>query len=266
MQADAESVEALPSEQHRYPDLPWLGEAEIHWRRERIFLILSGVFLGTLAMLNIIGITRFVDLSFSIPWTDRQVPMIVAIGVLPYPITFLCTDLISELYGRSRANFVVWVGLGLNLWVVFILWLGGVLPGFPSPIFDGLRTMAFAAVTASMIAYTVAQFVDVQLFHYWKRLTGGRHLWLRNNGSTIVSQLVDTTAVILITHYYAHALTISASENLYVQLATYIAGGYCFKLIVALLDTGPFYLATRLLSRYLRLAPSGEPMATHAGV
>lgn len=256
MQADGQSELFLPSEQHDYSDLPKLSAAELHQRRERVFLILAGVFLGTLAMLNIIGITRFVDLSFSIPWTDREIPMIVAIGVLPYPVTFLCTDLISELYGRSRASFVVWVGLGLNLWVVAILWLGGILPGFPSPVFDGLRTMAFAAVTASMIAYTCAQFIDVHVFHFWKRVTGGRHLWLRNNGSTLVSQLVDTTAVILITHYYAHALTISSSEAVFPQLVTYIASGYTFKLIVALLDTGPFYVATRLLSRYLRLTPS----------
>src|SRR5690606_19053235 len=136
-----------------------------------------------------------------------------------------------------------------------ILWLGGILPGFPSPVFDDLRTMAFAAVTASMVAYTCAQFIDVHVFHFWKRVTRGRHLWLRNNGSTLVSQLVDTTAVVLITYYYAHALPISSSEPVVPQLVTYIAGGYTFKLLVALLDTGPFYVATRLLSRYLRLRP-----------
>jgi queuosine precursor transporter len=257
MEAVPPAAALLPSQQHAYADLPGLSELELYQRRERVFLILAGVFLGTLAILNIIGITRFVDLSFAIPGTDRQVPMIVAIGVLPYPITFLCTDLISEIYGRSRANFVVWVGLGLNLWVVAILWVGGLLPGFPSPVFDGIRTMAFAAVTASMIAYTVAQFVDVQLFHFWKKVTRGRHLWLRNNASTVVSQWVDTVAVILVTHFYAGALEISQEESLYSQLATYIAAGYTFKLIVAMLDTGPFYLATQFLSRYLRLAPAG---------
>ena len=74
--------------------------------------------------------------------------------------------------------------------------------------FYRIRTLAFGAVIASMIAYLAAQFCDVYLFHFWKRLTNGRHLWLRNNGSTLISQLVDTIAVILITHYYAHALPI----------------------------------------------------------
>ncbi len=247
--------ELLPSQQHEYEDLERLSEFEVFRRRERVFLILSGIFLGTLSVLNIIGITRFIDLSFTVPVLELKVPMVVAVGVLPYPVTFLCTDFICELYGRRRANQVVWVGLLLNLWVMGLLWLGGVLPGFPSPVFDNLRTLAFAAVAASMIAYAVAQFIDVRVFHFWKRVTKGRHLWLRNNGSTLVSQLVDTTAVILITHFYAGALAIKPDEGLAGQLLVYIASGYVFKLIVALLDTAPFYLGTRLLSRYLRLPP-----------
>ena len=96
---------------------------EIAKRRERVFLILAGIFLGTLAMLNILGISRFINL-----FTIGETTFSVAVGVLPYPVTFLCTDLISELYGKKRAQFVVWVGVILNIWVVFILWLGGVLP------------------------------------------------------------------------------------------------------------------------------------------
>jgi len=187
--------------------------ADFRKRRQRVFLVLAGIFLGTLAMLNILGISRFIDFSFTVFGLD--VPMVVAVGVLPYPITFICTDLISELYGRKRATEVVWVGLLLNIWVMFILWLGGALPGFETldprtgevvrdeagrlPVFFEVRTLAFGAVTASMIAYLFAQWCDVQLFHFWKWLTAGRHLWLRNNASTLVSQLVDTVAVILIT-------------------------------------------------------------------
>ena len=94
--------------------------------------MLAGLFLGTLAMLNILGITRFIKL-FEYDF-DASTPgatvFAVAVGVLPYPVTFLCTDYISELFGRRRANFVVFVGLILNLWVIAILWIGGVLPGF----------------------------------------------------------------------------------------------------------------------------------------
>ena len=254
--------------------------ADTKRRRERVFLVLAGIFLGTLSLLNILGISRFIDLSFELFGLD--IPMVVAVGVLPYPVTFICTDLISELYGRKRATEVVWVGLLLNVWVVFLLWIGGALPGFeavdPStgelvadaagrvPVFFEIRTLAFGAVTASMVAYLVAQWCDVQLFHFWKWLTKGRHLWLRNNGSTLVSQLVDTVAVILITHFWANALPIDANAALAPQLVTFIASGYAFKVIVALVDTGPIYALVGFLQPFLgiekgeEIGPGGEPM------
>ena len=186
----------------------------------------------------------------------------------------MCTDLISELYGEKKARDMVYVGLLLNLWVIFLLWLGGVLPGFEQldpvsglpgldeagrmPVFFEIRELAFGAVTASMLAYLVAQFCDVRLFHFWKRLTNGRHLWLRNNASTMVSQIIDTTAVILITHFWAQALPINHDESLWPQLLVFIASGYVFKLVVAALDTGPIYLAVRYLRPYLGLKEGEE--------
>ncbi len=225
-------------------------------RRERVFLVFAGLFLGTLAMLNILGISRFLDLSFEV--FGAKIPMVVAVGVLPYPVTFLCTDFISELYGKARANAVVWMGLVLNVWVMFVLWLGLKLPGFESPVYDEITTLAFGAVAASMAAYLTAQFVDVHLFHFWKRVTRGKHLWLRNNASTLVSQLVDTTAVILITHFYAKALPIEADRALWPQLLTFIASGYVFKAFFAAVDTVPFYYGVRYLRGYLELAENEE--------
>lgn len=262
-----------------FRDLKPIPFSVLHRRRERVFLIMAGLFLGTLAMLNILGISRFIVLGSTgggAGWqwgTPGEITFALAVGVLPYPLTFLCTDLISEFYGRRRANFVVWVGLILNLWVIFILWVGGLLPGFGDldptgtpvvdaagrvPVFFEIRTLAFGAVTASMIAYMFAQFVDVYLFHFWKRMTNGKHLWLRNNGSTMISQLVDTVAVILITHFYAKALPISAEQALWPQLLLFIATGYAFKFVVALIDTPVIYLAVYVLKRYLRLNPVAE--------
>ena len=114
------------------------------------------------------------------------------------------------------------------------------------------------AVAASMVAYLAAQLVDVHMFHFWKRLTGGRHLWLRNNGSTLVSQLVDTVAVILITHFYAHALPIDADADLWPQLFTFIASGYVFKAACAAIDTVPFYFGVRRLGAWLEIDPNAE--------
>ena len=245
---------------------------DYHKRRQRVFLILSGIFLGTLALLNVLGISRFVDLSFNV--FGLQIPMVVAVGVLPYPVTFMCTDLISELFGEKKARDMVWVGLLLNVWVIFLLWLGGALPGFEPvdpatggpmldeagrlPVFYEIRELAFGAVAASMLAYLIAQFVDVRLFHFWKKLTAGKHLWLRNNASTMVSQIVDTTAVILITHFYARALPVNDGEPIWPQLFVFIASGYVFKLVVAAADTGPIYLAVKYLRPYLGLKGTEE--------
>lgn len=260
-------------------------EQRYRQRRQIVFLILSGIFLGTLAMLNILGISRFLDLSFHV--FGVHIPFSVAVGVLPYPITFLCTDFISEFFGSKRANQVVWTGLLLNIWVVFILWLGGALPGFDpppidssvvttlsgfsdlpeaqqqaiasqmnrTPVFFEVQHLAFGAVTASMIAYLFAQFVDVRVFHWIKRKTNGRHLWLRNNGSTLVSQLVDSVAVIFITHFVAQALPVEADQPLWPQLLVFILSGYLFKMAAALLDTIPFYYGSKVLSAYLNIDP-----------
>ncbi|NET09198.1 MAG: queuosine precursor transporter [Symploca sp. SIO2B6] len=268
----------MPSSQYSSqglpPNPPLSIPKYVQDRRDLVFLILSGIFLGTLTMLNILGISRFVNV---LEWGNFA--MTIAVGALPYPITFLCTDLISELYGQKRANQLVWVGLMLNIWVVFILWLGGVLPGFEPldpatgeilrdaadrlPVFFEVRNLTFGTVVASMIAYLTAQFVDVKLFHFWKDLTQGRYLWLRNNGSTLISQLIDTSAVVIITYFLSDALPLNPTQSVWSQLVMFILFGYIFKLIAALLDTGPFYLCVYWLSHYLKL---DSPISSSSGI
>ena len=109
----------------RFSHLPQITPEALHERRERVFLVMAGLFLATLAMLNILGISRFIVLASVTDgewswgqWDDMS--FAVAVGVLPYPLTFLCTDLISEFYGRRRANFVVLVGLVVNVWVIAV--------------------------------------------------------------------------------------------------------------------------------------------------
>ena len=256
--------------------------SEIHARRERVFVVLAGLFLGSMTMLNILGISRFI-LLFDVPVEVEGHPpwslaLAVAVGVLPYPITFLCTDFISEFYGRQRANWLVLTGLVLNLWVVLILWLGGELPGFETlgadgepvrdaagrlPTFFEVQGLAFGAVFASMFAYMAAQFCDVYLFHALKRWTKGRHLWLRNNLSTLGSQLVDTVSVILITHYATeNGLPMHPGVDETLQILAYIGTGYLFKAAVALIDTVPFYIGCRWLKTYLQFDPNAEYHST----
>ena len=236
-------------------------------RSNLIFLILSGFFLGSLTLLNVLGTSRFLDYSFNL--FNIEIPFVIAIGVLPYPITFLCTDLISELFGKKQANRVVWMGLVLNIWVLFFVWLSGYLNrpelinGVPNvSIVDGeviprdyafyqIRKLTSGATFASMIAYLSAQFIDVHIFHFLKEKTKGKKLWLRNNVSTIFSQLIDSIAVILITHYFVNGLPLDENGELTHSLIYFIISGYLFKLIVALIDTLPFYWLTHVLTKYM---------------
>jgi len=316
----------------REPDLHPIEASALHARRERVFLILAGIFIGAMAMLNILGITKFIHLG----------PLAVAVGVLPYPLTFLCTDFISELFGRKRANFVVFTGLLVNLLVLGFVWLGDAaepieartetqrivtmpyvsvlqegpdgesapivdpatgyalarpavpvvdpetgetvlrpvenvalapIPGVDDPdalrlvdadtgtplireelLFDRIALMTRQAMLASLIAYLAAQFVDVWLFHFWKRLTKGRYLWLRNNGSTMVSQAVDATCVVGITF----AGQIVSGEIALATVLTLIGSNYLFKVVAAAVDTIPFYFGVRRLGRYLEIDPNAE--------
>ncbi len=248
---------------------------DYNFRRESVFLLIAGLFLGSLAMLNILGVSRFIDLSSWVGIPDESdIRFSVAIGVLPYPITFLCTDLISEIYGRRRANMVVWVGLILNAWVLLVLWFGGWLDApvdlktdgtLPLGIENGtpvaphgyafyeIRKLTFGATFASMIAYLTAQFVDVQVFHFLKKKTAGRMLWLRNNVSTMTSQIIDSVAVILITHFYAHALPIPPGADVTLALISFVLSSYLFKFVFALLDTLPIYFLVKRLRNYLNV-------------
>ena len=160
--------------------------------KEQFYIFLSAIFIASLVTCNLIA-NKFVtvDLGFKV--------FIVSAGILPYPLTFLVTDLISELYGQKKANLVVFSGFVASMFVLLFLWLGGQFNAIPSSIvnddiYNSVFQNAWRIIAASMIAYLFAQFIDVRIFHFWKKLTNGKHLWLRNNGSTIASQLVDTTA------------------------------------------------------------------------
>ena len=252
-----------------------IEDQQIQRRREWVFLLLAGIFLGSLAMLNILGVSRFIDLSEYVGIQEEsRLRFVVAVGVLPYPITFLCTDLFSELYGRKRANMLVWVGLILNVWILIVLWFGGWLDAPPTLMSDGtlplgidagdpvapydysfyqIRKLTFGATIASMIAYITAQFVDVHVFHYLKQKTRGKKLWLRNNLSTLTSQMIDSVAVILITHYYAGALPIPEGVDIWSTLLMFILSSYLFKFFFALLDTLPIYFLVKRLRKYLQI-------------
>ena len=116
-------------------------------------------------------------------------------------------------------------------------------------LFTLIYSLTAGAVFASMLAYIAAQYCDVQLFHFWKRLTRGKHLWLRNNFSTLISQGVDSFMVISITFGAAFLQGVISSN----QLVILMGSNYLFKMTVALVDTGPFYFLTWKLKKYLHI-------------
>jgi uncharacterized integral membrane protein (TIGR00697 family) len=163
------------------------------------------------------------------------------------------------------------MGLALNVWVMFFIWLAGILDPpeqilTNSPLYEinnnevfihseyafyHIRKLSMGATLASMIAYLSAQFIDVNIFHYLKNKTADKKLWLRNNVSTLISQLVDSTAVILITHYVVDGLPKTIDGELTHSLIYFILSGYIFKMIIALIDTIPFYYLTKKLKTYI---------------
>jgi len=207
---------------------------------ERAYLLLAALFLGALVVTNLIA-NKFltVDLGFKV--------FVLSAGALPYPITFLVTDLMSEVYGRKRTNRVVYAGFFVSLFVLFALWLGSLFPAIEgSPVNDATYLVVFKnawrVIAASMTAYLVAQLIDVRLFHFWKELASGEHLWLRNNGSTILSQLVDSVLVVLVLFWGVQTTDWMIST---------ILDLWMFKALVALLDTPFFYLGTAWFKRRL---------------
>lgn len=214
---------------------------------DTLYLLLAGLFIASLVTCNLIA-NKFisVDLGFK--------TFIISAGVLPYPITFLITDILSEIYGRKKTSAVVYIGLAASVFVLFILFLGHQFHAIEgSPVNDlNYETMfsnSWRIVASSMIAYLFAQLIDVRVYHFWKKQTNGKHLWLRNNGSTIFSQLIDTTLVVLV-------LFVGIKTN--DELFNFIMDGWIFKALAALLDTPIFYLIVFGLRKYFGLKGSNE--------
>ncbi len=237
---------------------------ELQFKRDMLFLFLCAVFLTALVMGNIIGTTKFATLfQINLPdWMIGFVPslvrdasvytMSIPVGLVAFPFTFLVTDLVSELFGRRRAQLLVWVGFYMNVFMLAIMTInfylpstGGVSAG--ESLFDGVYGFMVGNTIGSMIAYLTAQTIDVRLFHFWKEFTKGKHLWLRNNGSTMVSQLVDSTAILSILYFSGNlgdgVTTIGA-------LVILIFNSYIFKFFAALFDTPIIYLCVRYLKDY----------------
>ncbi len=198
-------------------------------QRELIFAVLLSVFIACMAFINIVSakLWSFMGLTISS-------------GIMAYWLTFPITDVVGEVYGRARAQLVVWLGFGANILVLSMSQLAIALPpaaGYAHQ--KELETVLGAVpviVAASLAAYMCAQTHDVWAFAFWKRVTNGRHLWLRNNLSTVSSQLIDSVVFNGIAFWAFAPVRMPLTELLAMTL-----GYWGFKVGIALLDTPVVY-------------------------
>ena len=204
----------------------------------KIYLYLAALFITSLVVSNLI----FQKFFYWYPFDGRIFGsrlFELSVGILPYPITFLITDLISEIYGKIAANRVVAAGIFASFFSMGILLVADYVPAIESsPVDNDTFAQVFSlsplAVLASMIAYLLAQFVDIRIYHFWKKLTKGKMLWLRNNFSTFASQFLDTFSVVFLLSVFE-----ILPWDLFFGL---VLSGFIFKVVVALLDTPLLYL------------------------
>lgn len=219
-----------------------------------LYIILTGIFISCLISCNLIFL-KF----FSLEIKFLNITFTQSVGLIAYPITFLITDIVSEVYGRKKANFLVLSGIFSSVIVLGLIFLADYLPAasFSNPenkkVNDEIFHLVFGqfgiAMAASLFTYLVCQLVDIRIFHFWKKLTHGKHLWLRNNFSTITSQLVDTFLILFL------LMTLSPEKGLenWSDLKVLFINGFLFKILVALIDTIPLYICVKYLRNKFNL-------------
>jgi uncharacterized integral membrane protein (TIGR00697 family) len=221
---------------------------------QRIYLLLGALFITSLVVSNLIFQKFFYWYPFDIEIFGTKL-FEISVGILPYPITFLITDLISEIYGKKRANQVVFAGIFASFFSLLIVYVSNAVPATSwSPVSNDMFSTVFGntaiAVFASMMAYLLAQLIDIQIYHFWKRLTKGRHLWLRNNFSTFLSQFVDTFTILL--------LLCSFDIIAWERFTGLLIAGVLFKIIIAACDTPLLYLGVYLFRKRFKLKVNEE--------
>lgn len=189
-------------------------------------LILNGIFITSLLIANVVS-AKIVTFG----------GLVIPAAIVAYPLTFLMTDVIGEIWGKEQANETVKLGFICQLISLILIGLAIILPVAPfadnQAEFKGIMAQSFRVVAASLVAYYCSQSWDVWVFHKIRE-KGTGNKWLRNNLSTMTSQIIDTAIFITIAF-------IGTVPNIWVM----IGSQYLIKCIYALLDTVPFYYLTR---------------------
>lgn len=203
---------------------------------QRLFMILTAMFLTFLIMAEVTSSKFFSVMGFT-----------MTMGTVPFPITFIITDLLNEYYGRRGVRFVTLLGMGMLVFVFILILIGVIIPAASnSPVSDEAFRMVFAnsgmVIIGSMIAYLIGQLIDIQVFYQLRKMTNNKHIWLRATGSTVISQLLDSVIVL----YIAFGSQMSFSDLTQIGLTNYI-----YKFIIALSITPVIYYAHFKINQYL---------------
>ncbi|MDH5365306.1 MAG: queuosine precursor transporter [Dehalococcoidia bacterium] len=199
-------------------------------REAKAYILLIAIFVGGLVIAGVLA-SKIVSVA----------GLMVPAGVLAYSITFPITDIICEVWGRKRGEYVVFSGFITLLVVLGLIRLALIWPRAPfwgdQEAFSKILGSTSRIIIASFIAYLISQYHDVWAFHFWRKVTKGKYLWLRNNASTFVSQFIDTAVFITIAFYGV------------MPVFSLIKGQYIIKLLIALLDTPFVYFGVWLVRR-----------------
>ena len=209
-------------------------------KKDMLFVILAGIFITNAVVAELIG-GKLIQIG----------PFVMSIGILPWPIVFVTTDIINEYFGEKGVRKLSFITAGLIIYAFLILFLALSVPAAKgiSPVNDTQFTAVFGQsmwiIVGSIASFLISQLIDVSIFHYLKEKTGDTKIWLRATGSTIVSQLIDSFIVLGIAFWLPGKINFET-------FITSALTGYTFKLGVAILLTPLIYLAHNLIKIYLK--------------
>ena len=180
----------------------------------------------------------------------------ISVGIIPFPVTFVLTDIVNDFYGRRGARFLTMLGFYMALLAWVLLQVTTLMPVDGSTYFtqsEYAKVFGGSAqlFVASMLAYLVGQFLDIHVFHFWKAITQSRHLWLRSTGSTIFSQAIDTVTINVIFGRVTAAWT-------WGFIGAKIGREYVIKFVVAVLLTPAIYAVHGAVVRGLGIEPAAH--------
>lgn len=211
-------------------------ETSLTQKQEKYFVLLTACFVSLLIVSNIIASKIILVAGFVVP-----------AAVICYALTFVITDTIAELWGKERTKLVIAVGFIGSILAALMIKVAILMPTAPfwnnQTEYEMILGDNLRIVIASMLAYLISQYHDVWAFHFWKDKTKGKHLWIRNNLSTSVSQLIDTVIFIVVA-FYGTGLPILSM----------IIGQYIIKLIIAVLDTPLVYMFVGIIKKNTKLS------------